>query len=281
MKDQVINCTVEKSMQTSEASTMPAADAAPAFYTAVARNGCALAQYSASTEEGVIFNVLSVARNEGFKGSGLDRLIELGLVVRPVYTQPAAPQATSLTDAKIDAVFENLPGGVQGFLKTWGYRQFAREIARMAAAAQAVPVEVLTSTSADDANARYGEAYGVDWVYTAHAHPAEAVPAHVHSALADARAVLLSINRGDSQRIKVGDDVCYWQRDEWVQWAIKEVLPLVEAALAATQPAAPEDSAAKPETVNRYCGCRMCLETDVEHEPTCHRHATQAKQGGA
>ena len=70
------------------------------------------------------------------------------------------------------------------------------------------------------------------------AHPAEGVPAQVHSALADARAVLLSINRGDSQRIKVGDDVCYWQRDEWVQWAIKEVLPLVEAALAATQPAA-------------------------------------------
>lgn len=80
-------------MQTSESSAMPAADAAPAFYTAVASNGCALAQYSASTEEGVIFNVLSVARNDGFKGSGLDRLIELGWVVRPVYTQPAAPQA--------------------------------------------------------------------------------------------------------------------------------------------------------------------------------------------
>ena len=34
------------------------------------------------------------------------------------------------------------------------------------------------------------------------------------------------------------------------------------------------------EKVNRYCGCRMCLATDKEHEPSCHRSAAQAKQGG-
>lgn len=35
------------------------------------------------------------------------------------------------------------------------------------------------------------------------------------------------------------------------------------------------------EKVNRYCGCGMCLETDKEHEPSCHRSVSQAKQGGA
>lgn len=34
------------------------------------------------------------------------------------------------------------------------------------------------------------------------------------------------------------------------------------------------------EKVNRYCGCGMCLETDKEHEPSCHRSVSQAKKGG-
>lgn len=72
------------------------AQAAPAFYAALGSNGCALPQYSAGTEEGVILNVLSVARNEGYAGSGLDRLIELGWVVRPVYTRPTPATADSL-----------------------------------------------------------------------------------------------------------------------------------------------------------------------------------------
>ena len=75
------------------------AQAAPAFYAALGSNGCALPQYSAGTEEGVILNVLSVARNEGYTGSGLDRLIELGWVVRPVYTRPTPATADSLATA--------------------------------------------------------------------------------------------------------------------------------------------------------------------------------------
>ena len=41
-----------------------------------------------------------------------------------------APQqeAVPLTDEQIDAVAESLPGGLAGFLKGWGWRQFAREI---------------------------------------------------------------------------------------------------------------------------------------------------------
>lgn len=75
------------------------AQAAPAFYAALGSNGCALPQYSAGTEEGVILNVLSVARIEGYTGSGLDRLIELGWVVRPVYTRPTPATADSLATA--------------------------------------------------------------------------------------------------------------------------------------------------------------------------------------
>lgn len=50
----------------------------------------------------------------------------------PLYTtpQPTQPQAGAvpLTDGQIDAVAENMPGGLAGFLKGWGWRQFAREI---------------------------------------------------------------------------------------------------------------------------------------------------------
>lgn len=53
-------------------------------------------------------------------------------------------------------------------------------------------------------------------------------------ALEESKSVISSINRGSSARIKVGDDVCYWQREEWVGWAVKEVLPLIDAALATT-----------------------------------------------
>ena len=109
----------------------------------------------------------------------------------------------------------------------------------VAAAPQAVQAAVPKWID-DPHDIEQGQMLNPEWVKLqqsdAPAHPAEGVPAHVHSALTDARAVLLSINRGDSHRVKVGDDVCYWQRDEWVQWAINEVLPMVNAAIAATHP---------------------------------------------
>ncbi|WP_217277327.1 hypothetical protein [Comamonas thiooxydans] len=40
------------------------------------------------------------------------------------------------TDSEIETVFARLPGGAQGFLKEWGYLQFAREILEMAPAMQ-------------------------------------------------------------------------------------------------------------------------------------------------
>lgn len=52
--------------------------------------------------------------------------------VVPLWTtpQPTQPQAGAepLTDEQIDAVAESMPGGLAGFLKGWGWRQFAREI---------------------------------------------------------------------------------------------------------------------------------------------------------
>ena len=40
------------------------------------------------------------------------------------------------TESEIETVFARLPGGAQGFLKEWGYLQFAREILEMAPAMQ-------------------------------------------------------------------------------------------------------------------------------------------------
>lgn len=49
-----------------------------------------------------------------------------------LYTTPQPTQAQAgavpLTDEQIDAVAESMPGGLAGFLKGWGWRQFAREI---------------------------------------------------------------------------------------------------------------------------------------------------------
>lgn len=37
-----------------------------------------------------------------------------------------------MTDEQIDAVFNAMPGGVDGWLKEWGYRQFARALLKAA-----------------------------------------------------------------------------------------------------------------------------------------------------
>lgn len=47
--------------------------------------------------------------------------------VTPLYTQPQPPRQP-LNDKQIDAIAESMPGGLDGFLKGWGWRQFARAI---------------------------------------------------------------------------------------------------------------------------------------------------------
>lgn len=57
--------------------------------------------------------------------------------------------------------------------------------------------------------------------------------AQINEALLEARSVLNSINRGPANRLSLPSDEqpVYWQREEWVKWAIDEVLPLVEKAI--------------------------------------------------
>lgn len=51
--------------------------------------------------------------------------------------------------------------------------------------------------------------------------------------LGEAGSVMRSINRGHHNKVEIeGDEPAYWQRGEWVDWAMNEVLPRVDAALA-------------------------------------------------
>lgn len=47
----------------------------------------------------------------------------------------------ALTEEQIDAVFDQMPGGAQGFLKSWGYRQFARSLLEAAATTVTQPTQ--------------------------------------------------------------------------------------------------------------------------------------------
>ena len=48
-----------------------------------------------------------------------------------LYTHPQ-PKREPLTDEQIDAIADAMPGGLEGFLKGWGWRQFARAILKAA-----------------------------------------------------------------------------------------------------------------------------------------------------
>lgn len=49
--------------------------------------------------------------------------------------------SATLTDEQIDAVFNQMPDGASGFLKTWGYRQFARSLLEAAATTGTQPTQ--------------------------------------------------------------------------------------------------------------------------------------------
>ena len=54
------------------------------------------------------------------------RTFEAGFVRAWDKARPAHP--FGLEDEQIDAIAEQMPGGMDGFLKHWGWRQFARAI---------------------------------------------------------------------------------------------------------------------------------------------------------
>lgn len=45
-----------------------------------------------------------------------------------VKPQVLKPATVEISDEQIDAIAAGMPGGVDGFLKSWGWRQFARKI---------------------------------------------------------------------------------------------------------------------------------------------------------
>jgi hypothetical protein len=53
----------------------------------------------------------------------------------------------------------------------------------------------------------------------------------LREALQEAASVIRSINAGNDQKIIVDGDPMYRQCEEWVRWAIDEILPVVEKAL--------------------------------------------------
>lgn len=52
------------------------------------------------------------------------------------------------------------------------------------------------------------------------------------AALKEARSVVSSVNAGARHKLVVNDEPVFWQREEWVRWALDEVLPMVDAAIA-------------------------------------------------
>lgn len=64
----------------------------------------------------------------------------------PLYASPVPAQAVPMSDERIDAIAElvikGMPDGICGFMRTWGYQQFARALLEVCAGhyrAQAVP----------------------------------------------------------------------------------------------------------------------------------------------
>lgn len=73
--------------------------------------------------------------------------VNMAAVARAALATAAAQPCDSITDAEIDAIAEGMPGGIDGFLKGWGWRQFARAVLeyaslpeQVAAAPKAEPV---------------------------------------------------------------------------------------------------------------------------------------------
>ena len=51
-------------------------------------------------------------------------------------------------------------------------------------------------------------------------------------AMKQARSVIRSINAGKHYALAMNGETVFWQREEWVRWALDEVLPLIDQAIA-------------------------------------------------
>lgn len=58
----------------------------------------------------------------------LDLASENSILKRQEQAELEARKPLPLSDEQIDAIADGMPGGLGGFMKTWGWRQFARKI---------------------------------------------------------------------------------------------------------------------------------------------------------
>ncbi len=63
-------------------------------------------------------------------------------------------------------------------------------------------------------------------------------------ALKEAKSVIGSINSGKANALTIGGETVFWQREEWVRWALDEVLPLIDQAIAEAEKQKPLCTAA-------------------------------------
>ena len=68
----------------------------------------------------------------------------------------------------------------------------------------------------------------------------QTVPAGILNAVQDAVLVVSSISRSKYRLVKRDGADCYWQTDDWVNWALDEILPRLRAAEKAMLAAAPK-----------------------------------------
>lgn len=62
--------------------------------------------------------------------SARDRIVALKKINKRLRKSSKPATATLLTDEQIDAIARSMPGGLDGFLKGWGWNQFAHAIIR-------------------------------------------------------------------------------------------------------------------------------------------------------
>ena len=69
-----------------------------------------------------------LAQTHKLEMDALDLASENSILKRTETEELEARKPLPLSDEQIDAIADGMPGGLGGFMKTWGWRQFARKI---------------------------------------------------------------------------------------------------------------------------------------------------------
>jgi hypothetical protein len=80
---------------------------------------------------GAVLHLLD--RIHALEMQALDLASENSILKRQEQAELEARKPLPLSDEQIDAIADGMPGGLGGFMKTWGWRQFARKILELRA----------------------------------------------------------------------------------------------------------------------------------------------------